>query len=506
MVQNLSSVIEGGRDEDIALIEDNEHGTRVFTYGELRDWIARLAGGLRMRFEGRPFRVTILARNSADYVALYFAAMRAGGTIIPFNWRANTATVDFLIEDTRPDLLVTDDPRHTFPERIVIGSEEWRALAVADPVPPAPVGTEDIAQILYTSGSTGTPKGVPLSHAGQHWAVVEGARLIPDGATYRVLVAAPLFHMNALYNIKRSFHLGATVVLLPGFTPASYIRAIEIYRCDWITGVPTMIAMLLRHLGDRVPREFAGIRRIFIGSAPFGISLYEDILRLFPNAQMGNFYGTTEAGPLVYGPHPDGLPTPPLACGYPLFPEMVRLVDPDGHPVEGEGQGSLHMRTPANMRGYLNRPEVTERVLREGWYDSGDIIRRDENGFHFFVGRADDMLNCGGENIYPAEVEQVLDEHPDIVQVIVVPAPDAIKHEVPVAFVVPREGAAIEESAVKSWFIERAPAYLHPRRVFTLDEIPLAQTNKVDRSRLKSLALSFIDASREKAHDAAAHS
>ncbi len=487
---NLASVLDGGASSDIAIIDAGDDRTRVFTYGELNQLIDSIGLGLKSRFDSKPFRIGIFARNSVEFIATYFAAMRAGGTAVPFNWRAADEAIAYVIKDAAIDLVITDDPaRLSQPyETIVYGSDAWHALLQQGALSPNKATADDIAQILYTSGSTGRPKGVPLTHAGQYWAVQEAAKMVPDGKSYRVMVAAPLFHMNALFNIKRSFYTGAAIVLLPGFTPASFLQALLLYKADWVTGVPAMAGLLARHLEGALPRELGSVRRVFIGSAPYGDALFESVRRLFPNADIFNAYGTTEAGPTVYGAHPDGLPTPALSCGYPLFPDMIRLQDDAGNTVTSEGTGSLHMRTPATMTGYLNRPEANAQALKDGWYDSRDIMRRDENGFHYFVGRADDMFNSGGENIYPAEVERVLELHPAIEQATVVPVPDEIKFSVPAAFVVPRGGAAIDESEIKRWFIERAPAYLHPRHVIPISEMPLAQTNKIDRNQLKAKA------------------
>lgn len=490
MAYNLSDVLFGGKAGDVALIESTDAGVRTFTYGELNRQVNALGRGLRARLGSSGFQVAVLARNSADYVVIYFAVMRAGGVVVPFNWRASEEAVDFLLRDAAIDLIFTDDPdRHgRRPGSVLIGSEEWDGLKDEGELEPAPVTEDDIAQILYTSGSTGTPKGVPLSHNGQYWAVEEGAKLVTNPGSYRVLVAAPLFHMNALFNVKRTFYTGGSLVVLPGFTPAGFARAVDTFRCDWVSGVPTMIAMLARHLGEAVPSAFARVRFLFIGSAPYGDNLIAEARRLFPAAEIANFYGTTEAGPTVYARHPDGRPTPALSCGYPLFKDNLRLVAADGTLVEGGGEGTLFMRTPATMAGYLNRPEATAAVLHDGWYDSRDIIRQDAEGFHYFIGRVDDMFISGGHNIYPAEVERVLEQHPAIEQAIVVPVPDDLKHEVPAAFVVTRGGIALREDEVKEWFVSRADPYLHPRHIFSVPEIPLAQTNKVDRTRLKAEA------------------
>jgi acyl-CoA synthetase (AMP-forming)/AMP-acid ligase II len=189
---------------------------------------------------------------------------------------------------------------------------------------------------------------------------------------------------------------------------------------------------------------------------------------------------------VVFGPHSDGRAKDDLALGWPLPGVDVKLVGPDGREAD---EGVLWQRTPANMKGYLNLPEKTREVLTpDGWYISGDVFRRDAGGAYTFIGRDDDMFNCGGENIYPGEVEQMLEKHPDIVQACVVPVPDEIKGEKPVAFVVLRADSKLTEDEVKQYALVHAPAYQHPRRVTFMKELPLAGTNKVDRKVLGRLA------------------
>jgi acyl-CoA synthetase (AMP-forming)/AMP-acid ligase II len=181
----------------------------------------------------------------------------------------------------------------------------------------------------------------------------------------------------------------------------------------------------------------------------------------------------------VFGPHPDGIPAPPLALGYTVAGGAVKL-------VRGATQEDcvLWMRNPAVMAGYHNLPERSAKVLQDGWYDSGDVMRRDAHGFYYFVGRAEDMFVCSGENIYPAEVEKLLEAHPAIQQAAVVPLPDEDRGQVPVAFLVARPGAAPATEAVKLFAPEHGPAYQHPRRIAFLSELPGAGTNKVDRAAL----------------------
>jgi acyl-CoA synthetase (AMP-forming)/AMP-acid ligase II len=216
-----------------------------------------------------------------------------------------------------------------------------------------------------------------------------------------------------------------------------------------------------------------------MGSAPLTKSLVEKVQSLFPGAATSNAYGTTEAGPGVFGPHPDGLPRPETALGYPTAGAQAQLREgpsPD--------QGVLYMKNPMLMEGYNNRPDKTSEVMYDGWYRSGDIMRRDENGFFHFLGRADDMFVVGGENVWPGEVEKLVERMPGVHQAAVVPVPDEIKGMLPFAFVVLQDGAKIDEAAIKKFTIDNGPAFAHPRFIEFRSAIPLSATNKPDRRLL----------------------
>src|SRR2546430_4958301 len=194
-----------------------------------------------------------------------------------------------------------------------------------------------------------------------------------------------------------------------------------------------MLALSLRVSALHAPSNLSSVRAVRMGSAPTTQQLIDAVKKAFPGAAVSYIYGTTEAGPVMFGPHRDGRYQPDLALGWPRSDVEVRLVSPDGSDAD---EGMLWIRTPANMTGYLNLPDKTREVLTsDGWYLSGDILRRDETGAYYFVGRADDMFVCGGENIYPGEVEALLERHADIIQACVVPIPDEIKHDKPAGFI-----------------------------------------------------------------------
>jgi long-chain acyl-CoA synthetase len=344
-------------------------------------------------------------------------------------------------------------------------------------------GKNEPAMFLYTSGSTGTPKGVVLSHQSHIW-VVE-TRLASGLERHRYLIAAPLYHMNALALAKLACAAHATIVLLPQFDARIYIAAIGQYRCTWLTAVPPMIAMMLRERDLLAHTDLSSVEFVRMGSAPVSASLMAALRAALPRAAVTNAYGTTEAGPVVFGPHPRGLPQPELSVGYPHPKVALCLVDGENRDAD---QGVLEMKCPAVMLGYHDRPDAAPPITSDGFYITGDVFRRDADGFYYFVGRTDDMFVSGGENIYPADVERMLERHPDIAQAAVVPIEDDIKGQKPVAFVIRKPGHSVDAESIKQFALANAPAYQHPRYVWFVNELPLASTNKVDRGALHQMA------------------
>jgi long-chain acyl-CoA synthetase len=489
---NLGDLIVRDRDlSKVAIIDlGGEEAPREFTYGQLDGMAMGVARALLRRGLKRGDRVAILTANRAEYIAAFYGTLRAGLVAVPVNFKFPRQTIHFIIRDSGAKLVLCDRARRDDcpPDLPVVcfggeGAESFERFldrGAFDAMVPA---DREPAMFLYTSGSTGTPKGVVLSHQSHIW-VVE-TRLAADLARHRYLIAAPLYHMNALALSQLACAAHATIVLLPQFTARDYIEAIGRYRCTWLTAVPPMIAMMLRERDLLAHTDLTSVEFVRMGSAPVSTSLMQALRRALPQAVVTNAYGTTEAGPVVFGPHPKGLSQPELSVGYPHPQVQLRLVDSDNRNAE---QGVLEMKCPAMMNGYHNRPDLRLPITVDGYYITGDVLRRDANGFHTFVGRTDDMFVSGGENIYPADVERMLERHPDIAQACVVPIDDDIKGQKPVAFVIRKAGHVLSEDEVKRFALANAPAYAHPRFVWFVDELPLASTNKVDRVALRRLA------------------
>ncbi len=455
------------------------------------DHLGERADGIARALRGRGYqpgeRVAILGRNSIDYIASLLGILRAGLVAVPINFKFPVATLDKILQDSGARLLMGDADKLCGPTlalpRVVFESAAADGLdAFADPgeFTPFAAGPDDLALLLYTSGSTGMPKGVRLTHASHHW-VVQTRLAAHELEGERVLVAAPLYHMNALALVLLTLASHVTTVLLPQFNAAEYIRAIARYRCSWLTAVPPMIAMMLQEKNLLQQSDLTSVRVVRMGSAPVTDSLFAQIAHLLPAARIINAYGTTEGGPVVFGPHPDGIATPRRSAGHAHGQVRLRLRDPLGRLGQ---RGILELKSPGLMQGYHQRPDLPSPFTDDGFYITGDVFERDDQGFHTFVGRLDDMFVSGAENIYPSEVEALIERHPAVQQACVVPVTDEIKGTKPVAWVILRPGRRATEAELKAFALEQGPAYLHPRHIWLVESFPLAGTNKIDRRAL----------------------
>jgi acyl-CoA synthetase (AMP-forming)/AMP-acid ligase II len=488
-IHNLGEVIARDASRDVPwLIElAADGGERTITYPQMHAEADAVARGLLRRGLARGARIGLLAANSATYLMAYIGIMRAGMVAVPINFKLTRETIAHVEEDSQIRLMLVDADRRPLagavPSVRMDDAAEWSEFVSAGAHASPDMRDDEFATILYTSGSTGQPKGVPLTHGAYVWGVDLLVVTGPPMRAKRVLVAAPFFHMNGLLISLLTSVAGGTVVLLCRFSGEAYVKAAASQRCQVLTSVPTMLALAANASEALENLDLSHVESIFTGSAPSTDALFDRMTQVFPNARVMNGYGTTETGPLVFGAHPSGMPRPKLSLGYPVPQIEWKLV---GGPSENEGV--LWLRSRLLMPGYLNQPETTAKRVTDGWYNSSDVMRRDADGFFFFVGRDDDMFVCAGENIYPGEVEKLLERHPAVLQCAVVPLADEIKGQLPVAFIVPAPGTAPTIDAIKEFALAHGPAYMHPRFVAFVDHLPLAGTNKVDRKALIATA------------------
>lgn len=476
--------------DKIAMIEPGAP-VRKTTYGELQTQADAVARGLRARGLTRGDRVGLMAENSREYLAAYFGIMRAALVAVPFSYKLGQPVIDHICRDADLKLLFCDEKnaskRPSNVSSIVLESQDFEALLDFGPFTVMEPEPREVGMILYTSGSTGIPKGVLLSHDSQRWSLERGSKSSGDRSDAVYIVAAPMFHMNATISVKGAFYNGATIVLLPAFDAKTYANSIPEFGVTTLTSVPTMLALVARESDAQAGLDFSSVTDVTMGSAPLTQALIDKVQSLFPKANISNSYGTTEGGPSPFGAHPDGIPRPELSLGYPHAGTGAQLRDGDG-----SDQGVLYLKNPMQMNGYNNLPEKTAAAVVDGWYATGDVMRRDENGFFYFLGRADDMFNVGGENVWPGEVEKLLETMPGVNQACVVPAPHETKGMAPFAFVVSSPNVTLTEDAVKKFSLENGPAHAHPRNVVFLKTIPLAGTNKPDRNLLTERANAIL--------------
>ena len=480
-------------------------GDTVLTFAELDARANRMANVLAGLGVGAGDRVALLFNNDFRFLETLFGAMRLGAVAVPLNIRMGDEALRYVAEDSEAHVLVASaalaERGRALASRIpaikeliadgpaaedVLAYEP--ALAAASPtLARRATAFDEVCMQPYTSGSTGKPKGVLLTHGGQIWNTDIMRKALMADDTERALIAVPLYHKNAMVGAVKPFLIaGGSLVILPGFDAPEVIRAIDRYEVTYLTGVPAMYKMILAEKDALARHDVSSVRFAMCGSAEVPEELLEEFGHVF-GAPIAESYGLTEGGPVPIVNTRWGLKKRG-SCGL-AFPGCdVRLVDGAGAEVGVDEVGELVTRNPGLAKGYWKLPEATARKFRDGWLATGDLMRRDADGYYYFVGRRDDMINVSGENVYPKEVEDILLQHPNLRDACVVPAPHGVKGEVPVAFVVAREAGLSSEDDVRKFFLERGAPYAHPRRVVFLDALPLGGTGKVDRGALKARA------------------
>ena len=489
--------------ERVAMIDLTREPPREVTYRELEDRLDRVATLVTDMGLEPGDRLAMCVGNRFEFIEIMYGAMRAGVVPVTLNTRLGADMLDFIVRDSDAVAAIVEPGANRFAVDVVerVG---LKSLIAFDPVPagwrsyeallmarPASFDPQDIAGDHpsfqpYTSGSTGRPKGVVLTHAGQLWGIRVFQKFWPEKANNRALAAVPMYHKNAMAGaFKPLLHVGGSVVILANFEPVRFLNALSEYRCTNTGGVPAVYAALLKHKDLIASLDFSALKGLSVGSAPVPPELLHEIEQAF-GVNCIETYGLTEGGPVPIAAPADGSAMPLGSCGKVVPEGDVKLVGADGR--EDPSYGELWVKNPGVTPGYHKRPDVNADKIVDGWLKTGDLFRKDADGFFFFMGRTDDMFNCGGENIYPKEVENLLLTHREIAEASVVPLPHKMKGEAPVALVTLAAGSALDEVAIKAHCLENGPAYAHPRRVAIVDEMPLNGPGKIDRLVVQAMA------------------
>jgi fatty-acyl-CoA synthase len=479
-----------------------------WTYTELDDRVARVAGMLRAGGVQHGDRVAYLAFNHHTFFECLFGCAKIGAVFVPLNFRLTGPELAFMLDDAgvttmiagpdhrpildavRADVPVerwigVEGPKHT---EAAGGWEDFEALlAAADPVEDVvPIDPEDTAVIMYTSGTTGRPKGAMLTHANIWWNNA-GTLLTGEYSDNEVtLVFAPLFHIGGL-NVTTLVVMqkGGHVVLHRHFDPSAAIEAIEEFRVTSLFGVPAMF-LFMSQMPEFDTADMSSINVTICGGAPVPEPLMKRYAGVGVPFQQG--YGLTETSPSLtvlakeFGEQKLG------SAGQPVFFMDMKLVDEDGADVtEPFTKGEICAKGPNLMKGYWNRPEATaDAIDPEGWFHTGDAGYIDEDGFYFVVDRVKDMVISGGENVYPAEVEEVLLAHPAVTEVAVIGTPSEKWGEAVTAIATLGDGAVLSLEELRDFAGASLARFKLPTRLEIIDEIPHNASGKMLKRELRT--------------------
>jgi fatty-acyl-CoA synthase len=471
-----------------------------WTYAELNRLTNQVAHGLHALGVNPGDRVGFLGLNHPRFFFTMFAASKLGAIFVPLNFRLTGPELTFIIGDAGLHTLVYEEAFASIVESIRgdlsireyvcatehSGSRGFDSLLhdQRDTDLDYPVAMSDVALIMYTSGTTGRPKGAMLTHGNIIWNNIN-ASLADDCTSQEVsLVVAPLFHIGGL-NVTPllTFIKGGTVVMEQIFEPGLVLETIEKFHITAMFGVPAMYLFMAQH-PDFATRDLSSIRVLSCGGAP----VPEALIKVYGarGLPFNQGYGLTETAPFASF-LPPSMATEKLgSAGIAPFFTDVKVVDDDGREVSDGERGEIVVRGPNVMKGYWNRPDATAEVLIDGWFHTGDVGIRDSDGYFFIVDRKKDMIITGGENVYPAEVEDVLYKHPGIKEVAVIGVEHPRWGETVRALVVPKDGVALTEQDIIDFAQDKLARYKQPKSVVFLDVLPRNPAGKVLKVELRA--------------------
>lgn len=489
-----------------ARVAVDDRGVGV-TYAELDARSERLAAALTAAGYGVGDRIATLTGNSADHVVLLFACAKAGLVLAPLSWRLSPREIAAQLDHADPALLVVEPEFDALADAAVERSARCvpRTVSGAGGVEVAvpergsagdgasrdvvrrPVEDEDPLLLLFTSGTLGRPRAALLSHANCFWTNLSLSRTVDLTGQDVVLQVLPQFHV-AGWNVQPllAWWVGATVVLERTFDPGRALRLVAEKRVSTMMGVPTNYLLLAEH-PDFARTDLSSLRQALVGGAP----MPEPLLRTWHRRGVALLqgYGLTEASPNVLCLPAEDARRMVGYAGTPYPHVDVAVADPaTGRLLDGPARGELLVRGPGVFIGYWRDPEATAEAMRGGWLHTGDLVERDAAGYHRVVDRLTDVYISGGENIAPAEVEQVLYRHPGVAEAAVVGVPDPRWGEVGQAFVVRRPGVAVDEEALLAHCRAELARFKVPHRVVFVDALPRSAVDKVLKRELRARA------------------
>ena len=464
----------------------------LLPYGELVRRMKALAKKLRDIYGiRRQNRVAISAVSRPDYIVALLAAQYLGATVLPLDKTAKPAAILDICSTAQPKLVLTDtkldgvENRVSLKELYTCSDGEDTGGVLYEP--PAP---EAVAEILFTTGTTGKPKGAMLTYDSIQANMENTWSGIGMLESDRVLLPLPLNHSYGMRVLRSALWGGAAVVLQNGFTFAKELEInIEKHGCTALAGVSASIETIRRQMGDKFPEIMRKLRYIEVGAGALPVNMRKRLLELLPDTQIHNTWGSTETGGALFlnlSERPDKI----TSAGKPLAGIALKVVDRDGNTVEARDAGSagrMALRGMMQMSGYYNLPDATADTLVDGWLLTNDLIYTDEEGYVYMLGRADDIINVGGEKVSPIEVEQAVQEFAGVRECacIGVDDPDGVTGQAPVLYVVPEPG--FQEAELARFLAGHLERYKLPKRYIPVQSLPKNRMQKLDRKALNRM-------------------
>ena len=489
--------------DDVALIHAATRSE--FTYAALNRRSLQCARVWTDRCSLRPGdRVCILSENRVEYIDAFWAAGKSGIILVPLGTRSTAHELQGVIADCGARCLmfsmryakvagelqllapiehtISLDAEATMPN--MLSYPEAVASVRPDPFTTR-IHPEDIFCLLYTSGTTGQPKGVMIPHRQIAWNAYNTVLSWQLRASDRVQIFTPMYHAGGLTVFMTPlFAIGGSVVLHDGFETAEILRAFQKYRCTLLFGVPTTFKMIFDS-PEMASLDHSHLRWCASGGAPLPMTLLRAYQERGFTFRQG--YGLTEVGVNCFAMSDEDSRRKAGSIGKPLLFTEAKLIDSAGNPVADNEVGELCLRGPHVCKGYWNNPNETARVLdTEGWFHTGDLARRDEDGFFYIAGRSKDMIISGGVNIYPAEIEKELLEHPAVAEVSIIGMPDEKWGEVPVAFAALKSDAKANAEQLIEFLRPRISKIKLPRHILFVDALPRNAYGKVLKLELRA--------------------